>query len=284
MTRQTAFVFGGGGARGALQVGAVRALLEAGLKPDLLVGTSIGAVNAVFLALRGFTPASVQDMAAVWRQAAAANLLPGNYLWLTLRALMGRPAASLTNRIRSFVAAHGLGPELRFRDLRHARLILVATDLHSGRAVLYGQDPDDPLLEGLLASLAVPPWMAPFEKDGRLLMDGSTVSFLPIEPALAAGATDVIALDLSDERGVPVSSRGLRSYLIKLLFTVEQRQQDLELALAAARGVPVTLIRLRGKHPILVSDFKHTEALFDLGYESARLALSNHHGHVSSGD
>ena len=49
-----AFVLGGGGGRGALQVGALRALLEAGLQPDLLVGTSAGAVNATYLAMRGF--------------------------------------------------------------------------------------------------------------------------------------------------------------------------------------------------------------------------------------
>ena len=53
MNKCTAFVFGGGGSRGALQVGAMRALLEAGFVPDLLVGTSIGAANAAGLALWG---------------------------------------------------------------------------------------------------------------------------------------------------------------------------------------------------------------------------------------
>lgn len=53
MERCTAFVLGGGGSRGALQVGALRALLEAGIVPDLLVGTSIGAANAAGLALWG---------------------------------------------------------------------------------------------------------------------------------------------------------------------------------------------------------------------------------------
>ncbi len=51
MNRCLAFVLGGGGARGALQLGALRALLSADIVPDLLVGTSIGAVNAVGLAL-----------------------------------------------------------------------------------------------------------------------------------------------------------------------------------------------------------------------------------------
>ncbi len=49
--KKLAFVLSGGGARGALQVGALRALLEAGIKPDMLVGTSIGAANAALFAL-----------------------------------------------------------------------------------------------------------------------------------------------------------------------------------------------------------------------------------------
>ena len=53
MEKCLAFVLGGGGARGALQVGAFRALFEAGYQPDLLVGTSIGAVNAAGLAIVG---------------------------------------------------------------------------------------------------------------------------------------------------------------------------------------------------------------------------------------
>ena len=69
MKRPTALVLGGGGARGALQVGALRALLEAGRQPELLVGTSIGAVNAAFLAVRGLAPASLEALAGAWREA-----------------------------------------------------------------------------------------------------------------------------------------------------------------------------------------------------------------------
>ena len=62
MERQLAYVLGGGGARGALQVGAIRALLEAGVRPNLLVGTSIGAVNAAFLAFHGVSLQGVERL------------------------------------------------------------------------------------------------------------------------------------------------------------------------------------------------------------------------------
>lgn len=57
-----AFVLGGGGSRGALQVGALRALLEAGIEPDLWVGTSVGAINATHMAVRGTSPQSLVDL------------------------------------------------------------------------------------------------------------------------------------------------------------------------------------------------------------------------------
>ena len=71
MESKLAFVLGGGGSRGALQVGALFALLERGLQPDLLVGTSIGAVNAAFLALNGFSKESLELLCGTWHKAAA---------------------------------------------------------------------------------------------------------------------------------------------------------------------------------------------------------------------
>jgi NTE family protein len=270
MNRQLAFVLGGGGARGALQVGALQALLEAGFRPDLLVGTSAGAVNAAFLALHGFTRNSLKQLVSAWRDASNADLLPANYLWLTARALLGRPLADPAQHMRDFFIAHGLAPGLCFADIQTTHLILVAADMNTGQPILYGQDHSDNLLEGVLASTALPPWMAPIRKDGRLLVDGGAVSNLPVEPALVAGATEIIALDLADPRDVPTGDHGFGPFLGKLIYTVEQRQQDLELALAAAQGVPVTLLHLQGSDPVALWDFQHADALIAQGYQVAR--------------
>lgn len=273
MKKQLAFVLGGGGARGALQVGALQALLESGLVPDLLVGTSIGAVNASFIALNGFTQASLEKLAEVWRETAGANLLPANYLWLSVRALFGRPSTYPAQHLRNFYIAHGLDPGLQFKDVRDVRLILVATDLNHGRPVLFGQSPEDSILEGVLASTALPPWVSPLKKDGRLLLDGGPVSTLPIEPALSAGATEIVALDLTDFRDVLVREDGFGPFVGKLIYTVEQRQQELELALASARGVQVTHIHLQADEPVPMWNFQHTETLITRGYELALQAI-----------
>lgn len=274
MEKHLAFVLGGGAARGALQVGALRALLEAGIQPDLLVGTSAGALNATYLALRGVSLSSIEAMADAWREAAAADLLPSSYLWLTVRALLDRTGGPARERIREFLIRQGLTPDLRFGDIPGARLIVVAADLNTGRPVLYGQDPQQSVLEGVLASTALPPWVYPIEKDGRLLMDGGAISNLPVEPALSLGATEIIALDLADPRDVPVAERGLGPLLIKLMSMAEGRQTELELALAEARGVPVRRIALRGEPPVALWDFHRTDEMIARGYEIARQEIA----------
>ena len=265
-----AFVLGGGGGRGALQVGALRALLEANIRPDLLVGTSAGATNAALVAVRGFTPQTLEELEAAWRDAAEADLLPANYLWLTVRLLFNRPRAQSHHRMRDFFVTHGLTPELRFADIQGPKLILVAADLNERRAILYGDDPDRSVLEGLLASTTLPPWTHPLEVEDHLLMDGGAVSNLPIEPALAQGATEVIALDIADPRVTESDAQGFGPFVAKLVATVEQRQLELELALAEARGVPVHRIVLRAATPVALWDFSDPDALIARGYEIAR--------------
>jgi NTE family protein len=277
VNKPLAFALGGGGARGALQVGAVRALLEAGYQPDLLVGTSIGAVNATYLALHGPTLTSLPGLIEAWHDAAAADLLPANYLWLTVRVLFNRAGWRPYHRMRDFFIAHGATPDLRFGDLG-TRLILVAADLNTGRSVLYGADPQQSVLEGLLASTALPPWVRPLEKDGQFLVDGGVVSTLPIEPALVQGAREIIALDLADPREVPVEAHGFGPFLGKLMNTIERRQQEMELALAEARDVPAWRIALQGEQPVPIWDFSHTDELIERGYmiagEEIRRAVS----------
>lgn len=269
-----AFVLGGGGARGALQVGALRALLEAGIYPDLLVGTSAGAINATYLAVHGFTAGALAGLEAAWREAAQADLLPANYLWLTVRVLFNRAGWRPHHRMRDFFIAHGLPLDLHFGDIQGVRLILVAADLNTGRAVLYGVDPQQSVLEGLLASTALPPWVHPLEKDGQFLMDGGVVSTLPIEPALAQGAREIVALDLADPREVPVEAHGFGPFLGKLMNTVERRQIELEMALSRARGVPVRHLPLQAERPLPIWDFGHTEALMAHGYSAAWLEIA----------
>ena len=267
MRKPLAFVFSGGGARGALQVGAVQALVEAGYTPDMLVGTSVGAVNACYLAIHGVNLTTIQNLKRIWLEIAKVNLLPENYLWLTVRYLFNRPIDTTAHRMEHFFLSQGLEAGMRFEDIQGVRLYLVSADLIPGKLKLYGTELTQLIYEGLLASTAIPPWLKPIEKTGEMLIDGGAVSNLPIEPAMAQGAQEIIALDLEDLRGVNHEVRGFGPFVARLIHTVEHRQVQLELALAQARKIPVHYINLTGDHSVALWDFKQTAHLIEEGYK-----------------
>lgn len=271
MKKCLAFVLGGGGARGALQVGALRALFEAGLKPDLLVGTSIGAVNATGLALCGVNLAGVEALDRIWQDTAGADFMDPYLPRVFLRQILGRPNTQASQKLVQFFESIGVTPDLRFDQISGVRLALISADLMSGQPVIYGQDSDQSVLDGVLASIALPPWFAPIEREGHRIVDGGALSNLPIEPALTMGATEIIALDLDDPGLTLLRNKdGPLNQLEKLSFAIYGRLVSLETALAEARGVPVHHIALRSPTATYSWDFSNSKELVRTGYEITR--------------
>jgi len=218
MEKKLAFVLSGGGARGALQVGALYALLEYGLQPDLVIGVSIGAANAAHLAVNGFSKEGLDKLVSVWHHAKASDLLPTNYIWLTVRAMFGRSSSDPSRHLKEFLVANGLHPDLCFADIIKPQLILVSSDLNTGKPILHGEQKDDKILDALLLSTALPPWFMPDRKQERYLLDGGFVSQLPIESALKTGATEIVALDLIDSREMNNIGYGVRGFVYRMIY------------------------------------------------------------------
>lgn len=270
MEKCLAFVLGGGGARGALQVGALRALFEAGIKPDLLVGTSIGAVNATGLALWGADLAGAKALDRIWQDTSGADFMDGHLPRVFLRQIIGQQNTQANQRVKQLFMSIGVTPDLRFDQLSGVRIALISSDVMSGQPVIYGQDLSQSVLDGLVASIAIPPWFAPIEREGHSIVDGGILSNLPIEAALTLGATEIIALDL-DDPNVTVGHKGsLLNQIEKLCFAVYGRMVHLEIALAEARGVPVHHIALRSSTATYWWDFSHYQELVSTGYEITR--------------
>jgi NTE family protein len=263
MKKCLAFVLGGGGARGALQVGALRALFEAGCKPDLLVGTSIGSVNAAGLALWGANLNGVRALEQAYQDATEAKWIDPRLARLALKALPLHSDQRASRQVAKFLISKGVTPDLRFSQISNIRLGLIGADLDAGE------------LEGILASTALQPWFSPIEKNGHSIVDGGAVSCLPIEPAMALGATEIIALDLNDSNGMLENDNRHNQYVEKLLFTVVQREAALEMALAAERNVPVWHILLKSSPPVPIWDFSKHRELIQVGYEAARRSISD---------
>ena len=139
---RTAFVLAGGAALGAMQAGMVHALYERGIAPDLLIGTSAGALNAAFLASRPATVATAQELAAVWRGLRRSDILPLRPATL-ISALAGRRDHLIPDLgLRRLAARH-----LQFERLEQAAipLHLVAFDL-LGVPVAIAENPTNPPL------------------------------------------------------------------------------------------------------------------------------------------
>lgn len=205
----TAFVLSGGGARGALQVGALRALLERGITPDVLVGTSAGAWNSVFFA-RNPTIEGIQGLTDVWRSLNPLNVLLGReaalhppsqaitgalMLSAAHRVTRGAPSLYGDGGLRQFLGTHLGG--VTFEELQVPTHV-VATDLTNGtRAVFSSGDVQGPLL----ASAAIPGIFPPVYVGDHVYVDGGAIDNCSIETALALGARRIFIVDCGyDER------------------------------------------------------------------------------------
>ena len=187
--------------------------------------------------------------------------------------LMGRPSVQARNKVEKYFNALGVTCDLTFRLLPHARLALISADLENGATVIYGENPGDSVLEGLLASIAIPPWFTPLRRGGRIIIDGGALSNLPIEPALRMGATEIIALDLDDPP--PASGNPtLTDYFSKYLSASNRRQILLEMQIAEMRGVPVRHIDFKGLAKTPIWDFSDFTFLRQAGYERAKKVIA----------
>lgn len=270
MKKCRALVLGGGGARGALQVGACRALFESGYQPEMIVGTSIGAANAAGLALWGVNLDGVAALEKAYQVFAESQWMdtPGRLVWHTLTGqtfFTGKKA-------REVLIKFGIGPDLRFDQFPHLRLGLISADMNSGRRLIYGMEPGQSVLEGVLYSVSVPPWFAPTENEEQFIVDGGALSNLPIEPALHMGATEIIALDVSVFPNLSESSSKL-SQPERAISSLVQHERYLEFTLAKASGVPVQHLRLKSEPPTPMWDFSNYRELIAIGYKAARAEI-----------
>ncbi len=163
---RTAFVLAGGAALGAMQAGMVHALYERGIAPDLLIGTSAGALNAAFLASRPPTVATAEQLAALWRGLRRTDVLP-----LRPATLLGGLAGRCDHLIPDQALRRLATRHLQFERLEQAAipLHLVAFDLLPGTEVRLF---DGPAVDAVLAAAAIPGVLPPVRWRGRLLADG----------------------------------------------------------------------------------------------------------------
>ena len=267
-----AFVLSGGGRLGPMQVGALRALLEHGVRPEMIVGCSVGALNAAYLA-RDISPNNLEDLATTWRSVSSQDIYPGSRVNSMWRLLRGYDSLHDNRRFYGFLAQRGMTPALTFGNCsENVRLFVTATHLNSGTLHVFGDDPNERVIDGLMASTALTPMHPPWTVDGERYVDGGAVTPLPIRVAVERGATEVYALQITESLNGSTRAQQLRgvgnvlSHTVSTMFKV-QAEQDL---LLAQQGQTIQLhhIELSVDDPPELMDYSQADRLMDAGYKT----------------
>jgi NTE family protein len=259
----TAFVLSGGGNQGVAQVGMLRGLIERGIVPDVVVGTSAGALNGACLC---YAPnlTGIARMANVWMGLTAGGVFPGGKI---------SRAWNVVRRGTHLFSNEGLEkliddatPARSFADLR-VPLRVIAADLDTGEEVVLARGPLKP---ALLASACLPGVFPVVEHDGRRLVDGGVVNSVPLWHAISGPVDRVYVLNVSGT----VTDRPQRSPLdVVMTSFVHARNQRYELE---RRHLPpgVELIELpRPRDTRDIFDFSGGEELIEEAYHLTLAAL-----------
>lgn len=264
-----AFVFSGGGNRGAMQVGAVQVLLEHGIQPALLIGTSAGAINAAWMAVDP-SAAAAQRLADLWRQVTKEDVYPGTRLSVLWRIVTGQQSLYPNDRFYEFLRRH-LPPDIEtFADLTAAQLHIVATHLETGDMYLFGEDPSERVLDAIMASTALPPLHPPWCTDRGCFVDGGAVADLPLRVAVEKGAREIYALHLTSPNPPLPLRHTLSAIASQAVAALLHQQKTLDLHhITHAQGVKFHHIELRppGGVELPFWDFGHSTELIALGRE-----------------
>jgi NTE family protein len=184
-----ACVLGGGGVLGAHEVGMLRALAEHGVRPDVILGTSVGAINGAFFAADP-TLAGVERLTGLWREANLSDHSPAAVLRrVTTLARSGTHLQSL-REMRDRLTA--VLPVERIEELS-TPFQCVAASIE--RAAEHWFE-SGPLADVVLASCAVPGILAPVRIDGEHFIDGGIVNSIPVSRAVTLGASKIYVLQV----------------------------------------------------------------------------------------
>jgi NTE family protein len=264
---RTAFVLSGGASLGALQVGMLEALYEQGVTPDFLIGTSVGALNAAFVASRPQSPQTAAELGRVWRDLQRQDVFP-----LSMSALVGGVCGRRDHLVPDRQLRRLIRRYIQFDDLADAAipLHLVAFDLIEGRELLLSEGP---AVEAIAASASIPGIFPPVAIGEQRLIDGGVVNNTPISHAVELGAERIYVLPTQEPhiRPTRVPTCAFDAAIQGLRLLVDCRVQ----ADVARYSADAELILLPAPNAGCVqpTSFEHSHRLITDARAAARSAL-----------
>jgi NTE family protein len=243
----------------------LQALTEAGICPDFLIGTSVGAVNAAFIGADPCPEGAVR-LGEIWRGLRRQDIFPLSP-WSGARGLIGRSNHLISNQSLKAVLERHL-PYDRLEDAA-IPVHVITTELKTGRAVMMSTGPAVP---ALLASTAIPGIFPPVTISRREFIDGGVANHTPIAGAIELGATRIFVLPV----GYPWLQQEPTNALGMALFALARFvEQKLDAEVAAYRQlVDIHVLPTPEAAAVSPADFTRTGELMTRGCKSARKYIS----------
>ncbi|MFP3974966.1 MAG: patatin-like phospholipase family protein [Dehalococcoidia bacterium] len=266
-SRKVAFVLSGGGNRGALEAGVLLSLFESGIQPSILVGTSVGAVNASAIAIDPSLNAA-RWLADMWRKASRKDVMPYGYLSMLWRLVSGKSSLQSNQPLRDFLERYMPSNVRTFADLKKAELYITAVSLNTGNLHVFGLDPSDSIIDAIMASTAIPVFLSPWQYRDQRYVDGGVISDLPVRVAREMNATEIFAVDVGQHRKLRRSRRGgVLGVISQLLNAISYRRFIYELGWAeeAPRQDSLHYIPVDAFQELRIWDFSHTAEMIETG-------------------
>jgi len=268
----TAFVLGGGGVLGAAEVGMLRALFEIGVKPDLVLGTSVGALNGAMVA-RDPTPAVIERLTDLWQDASTARAISDRPLRTVRRAVSsGTHLYSSDFMQQRLVEEFG---DTTFEELP-VRFQVCAASIERAAEHWFTSGS---LVEAIMASAAVPGLLPPARVGDEHFLDGGIVNSIPLGRAIGLGADRVFVLQVGRiDRPLKPPERPWD--VARVSFEIARRHRFARELAEVPDDVEVHVLPARGTSPrddslLAHRDFSRVRSRIDASYEASRDYLTS---------
>jgi NTE family protein len=265
---ETAFVLGGGGNLGAIQVGQLRALLERGIVPDVVVGCSVGALNAAAVAGNP-TPDEVDRLVGLWSTLTRDDIFPSSKLargpWLFVRNGLSAFSSDGLRRV--------IDGWMHYKTFEETvvPLWIVATSMRTGLEHWFRTGD---VRQALMASTALPGFFPPVDVDGELFIDGGVVNNVPVSKAIELGCKRIFVLDVGNhvkERKAPQRPYEVLMQAVSIA-RAHRFRVDLDHVPEGVQLFPMPAIDTTG---LKYDDFKQSQRLIDIAYRTASAFLAH---------
>jgi NTE family protein len=242
----------------------MRALIEAGIIPDMLIGSSVGALNAAAIASDP-TPAGIARLEQVWVALRGEDLFPGTRVQRALQIVRKSDHLYSNDGIRALVDEI---PVTLFEEMQRP-LSIVTANLRTGAEHIFESGPIEP---ALLATTALPGIFPPVLVDGELYVDGGVVNNVPISRAVDLGARQIYVLTCGTPK--PSAREIRRPYDVLLQAFAHSRAARVELDLRRyADAADIKLITPPSPRQIRFNDASHSAELIEEAYALTRSYL-----------